>query len=251
LRPNDRQQELEHALQNRLEAIAKLHKKSPADVALAKAKIWIALNGRQAALAPSIGTQLRTMKDTRDWRLGKDSANLEYGSRINADWAAKLVRFESLRPKYSEQRAIEMAAMTSERDLNAIERAALDHVMGKRGLTRVHPDPRNPSTKAARLARAVHRKWLPPERPFRPVKPENAPALTVETIVHTVMPILDDLAETSLGPGSPNKNPGDLANLNPPHLGALAAIVRMAHPEARLNHICNAIRSHRRALQKK
>ena len=174
LTPNNQQQELELALQNRLEATAELHGKSSGDVALAKAKIWCALTDRQAALGPSIGTQLRTKRAIRDWRLGRDWANPEHNSRINSDWAAKLVRFESLRPKCSEQRAIKAAGRISEKDLDAIERTALDIVMGKRGLTRLHTDSRNPGTQAAHLARAVRAGWLPPEPALRLIKPEKA-----------------------------------------------------------------------------
>jgi hypothetical protein len=237
---------LELALQNRLEALAHLHGKNSSDVALAKARIWCALMDRQAALAPSIRTQLRTKRAIRDWRLGKDSANPEHDSRINSDWAAKLVRFESLRPKRSEQRAIKAAGTTSEEDLDAIERTALNIVMGKRGLTRLHTDSRNPVTQAAHLARAVLAGWLPPEPALRLVKPENAPALTIQAIVHTVVPILDDLAGIPIKSGSPYKQVASLASLDPPQVGALASIVRMEHPNARIAHICNMIRSYRR-----
>jgi hypothetical protein len=67
----EKQEELPKGLQNRLEALARGSKKSESDAASAKAKILHALDSEQAKLAPSISTQMRTTRATRNWRRGK------------------------------------------------------------------------------------------------------------------------------------------------------------------------------------
>jgi hypothetical protein len=245
--PSDgKQQGLELALQNRLEAIAKIAGKGDRQVAFANGQIRQALDSEQVKLAPSLGTQLRTKREFRDWRLGKDrnwkGEAVEYGPRIDPDWAARLVRHSFLRQlrRYSEERAIEGSAGVTVKDLNAIERRAFEIVVGKRGVTRSDRNDR-----AVLLANAVLKDWLPREPDFRLVPPEDAPSLTIQKIVHLVVPFLDELAGKPIGHSNPYKKENYPAKMNPPALGALVAIARMAHPEAGIGHIRNAIRSFR------
>jgi hypothetical protein len=244
LRPSAKQKKLELALQNRLEALAKLGKKDELQVALAKAQIWHALDTEQAKLAPSIGTQTRTKREIRDWKLGKsvdwkgEVAN--YGPKIDPDLAIKLVRHRFLLSRrYSEERAVEASARVTENDLNAIEYGALEIVTGRRGVTRSAPDLR-----ANRLAKAVLADWFPSEPPFRLIPPKDAPSLTIEKIVHSVVPFLDELAGQPIRGGRPDKDDCP-ASMDPPGLGALVALARMAHPNASFEHVSDMIRSFR------
>ena len=91
-------------LQGQLEALATRSKKGKLQAVSGKAKIWQALNSHQAKLAPSMGTQIRTARAIRNWRLGKSrdwkqdeklewkEREVEYGPRIAPDFVASLVR---------------------------------------------------------------------------------------------------------------------------------------------------------------
>jgi hypothetical protein len=266
LRRSDKKEELEQALkkqaglhkglQNRLEALARRSKKGESHVGLAMAQIWHALDSEQAKLAPSISTQIRTTRATRNWRLGKlrdwiqdgksaewSDQEINYGTRIDPDFAASLVRLAFLRRerRRSEEQAVEEAAGVKEADLSTIERGAFELIVGKRGFTRTKP-----KNRAVALAKAVIKDWLPSEPALRLIPPTEAPALTIERIVHVVVPLLDELWGRPIGHSAPYRDEDDPAKLNPPALGALIAIARMAHPEASLEHVRHSIRSYRR-----
>ena len=251
-----KQEELQKGLQNRLEALARRSKKSESHVVLAMAQIWHALDSEQAKLAPSISTQIRTTRATRNWRLGKlrdwiqdgksaewSDQEINYGTGIDPDFAAIILRHAFLRRERgrSEEQAMEEAAGVKDADLSTIERRAQELIVGKRGFTRTDPKDR-----AAPLAKAVLKDWLPPEPAFRLIPPEKAPALTIEKIVQIVVPFLDELAGRRIGHSAPYRDEDDPAKMNPPALGALVAIARMAHPQASLEHVRHSIRSYRR-----
>ena len=256
LRPTDKQEELERAFKERLEALAQGSKESALRVALAKVGIWHALNMEQARLAPSVNTQIRTRRSIRNWRLGKSMDWIEdqkagewsdqevnYGPRIDPGLAPSLVRHAFLRRERgkSEEPAVEEAAGVKEADLSAIERRAIELVIGKRGFTRTDAKDR-----AVPLAKAVLKDWLASEPACRLITPSEAPALTIEKIVHIVVPFLDELAGRQIGHSPPYRDENDPAKLNPPALGALMALARMAHPQGSLEHVRHSIRSYRR-----
>jgi hypothetical protein len=169
---------------------------------------------------------------------------VNYGPRIGPDFAASLVRLAFLRLErgYSEERAVKEAAGVKEADLNAIEHCALEMVLGKRGFTR--PDAKDA---AIRLAKAVLEDWLPSEPDCRLVPPAHTAAVTIEKIVHISVPFLDELAGKPIGHSVPYRvGDDDPAKMNPPALGALVAIARIAHPKASLEHVRRSIRSYRR-----
>jgi hypothetical protein len=249
-------QGLQLALQNRLEALAERSKKGQLQVDLAKAQIFHALDSEQANVAPSINTQIRTKRAIRNWRLGKSTDWIEdqksgkwsdqainYGPRIDPDLAASLVRHAFLRRERGrcEERTVEEAAGVKEADLTAIEHRAFELVIGKRGFTRT-----NAKDRAVPLARAVLRDCFPPESDYRLIPPTEAPALTIEKIVHIVVPFLDKLAGKSISYTPPDPDEDDPAKINPPALGALVAIARMAHPEASLERVRYSVRSYRK-----
>jgi hypothetical protein len=251
-----RQKKLEQAVKNRLEALARRSKKDDSCAAIAMAQIWHTLDSEQAKLAPSVNTQIRTKRAVRHWRLGKSrdwvqdqksgewsDQEVNYGPRIDPDFVASLIRHAFLRRERgrSEERAVEEAAGVKEADLNAIERRAFELVLGIRGFTRSGPKDR-----AALLAKAVLRDWLPSEPDCRLIPPTQAPALTIEKIVHIVVPFLDELAGKPIAHSAPYRDEEDPAKINPPALGALVAIARMAHPQASLEHVRHCIRSYRR-----
>jgi hypothetical protein len=255
-RAREKQKELEQALKNRLQALAHRNKKGDLHANLAIAQIWHALDSEQAKLAPSINTQIRTKSAIRNWRLGKSRGwvqdeekpewsyeEVNYGPRIDPNFAASLVRHESLRRQSgrSEERALVEAAGVKEADLNTVERRAFEMVTGKRGFTRA-----NLKDRAVPLAKAVLKDWLPPEPPSRLIPPTEAPALTIERIVHIAIPFLDELGGTRIGHSLPYRDEDNPAKINPPALGALIAIARMAHPQASLEHVRDSIRSYRR-----
>jgi hypothetical protein len=220
------------------------------------AQIWHALHSEQAKLAPSISTQIRTTRATRNWRLGKlrdwiqDGKSAEwidqeinYGTRIDPDFAASLVRHAFLRRerRRSEEQAVEKAAGVKEADLNTIERGAFELIMGKRGFTRT-----NPKDRAVPLAKAVLKDWLPSEPALRLIPPTEAPGLTIERIVHIVVPFLDELLGKPVGHSVLNRDEDDPVKVSSPALGALLAIAKMAHPEASLERVRYSVRSFRR-----
>jgi hypothetical protein len=203
-----KQKELARAVADRLEALARRGKKDASYAKSAGAQIWLALDSEQAKLAPSISTQIRTARAIRNWRLGKSrdwiqdentallsDQEVNYGPRIDPDFAARLVRHAFLRQerRYSEERAVERAAGIRESDLNAIEHRAFELVLEKKGFTRA-----NPRDRAVLLAKAVLREWLPSEPDCRLVPPTQPTTLTIEKIVHAVVPFLDELAESVL-----------------------------------------------------
>ncbi len=256
LQPTDKQEELEGAFENRLEALAQRSKKSSLHVALAKAGIWHALNIEQSRLAPSVNTQIRKRRSIRNWRLGKSTDWIEdqktwkwsdqevnYGPRIDPAFAASLVRHTLLRRERgkSEGHAVEEAAGVSEADLSAIEHRAFELVIGKRGFTRT-----NAKDRAVPLAKAVLKDWLPSEPACRLIPPTEAPALTIEKIVHIAVPFLDELAGRPISHSAPYRDEDNPAEISPPALGALVAIARMANPQASLEHVRHSIRSYRR-----
>jgi hypothetical protein len=256
LRPTDKQGELERAFEDRLEALAQRSKKSALHVASAKAEIWRALNIEQTRLAPSVNAQIRTKRSIRNWRLGKSTDWIEdqksgkwsdqevnYGPRIDPAFAASLVRLAFLRRERgkSEEQAVVEAAGVKEVDLSAIEHRAFELVIGKRGFTRT-----NAKDRAVPLAKAVLKDWLPSEPACRLIPPTEAPALTIETIVHIAVPFLDELAGRRIGHSAPYRGRDNPAEISPPALGALVAIARMAHPRASLEHVRHSIRSYRR-----
>jgi hypothetical protein len=254
---NERQQQLEQALENRLNALAQRSKKEGSHVKLALAQIWHALDSEQAKLAPSINTQIRTKSAIRNWRLGKSRGwvqdeekpewsyeEVNYGPRIDPTFAAGLVRHEFLRRHRgrSEEQALVEAAGVREGDLSSIERRAFEMITGKQGFTRT-----NPKDRAVPLAKAVIKDWLSPEPASRLIPPGEAPSLTIEKIVQTVVPFLDELTGRRIGHSAPyRRDDADPAKINPPALGALIAIARMAHPHASLEHVRHSIRSYRR-----
>ena len=140
----------------------------------------------------------------------------------------------------SEERAVKEAAGVREADLNTIERRAYEMVMGKRGFTRT--DARD---RAVPLAKSVIKDWLPSE-PASVYPAGKSPVATIEKIVQIVVPFLDELAGRRIGHSGPYRNEDDPAKMNPPALGALVAIARMAHPEASVEHVRHSIRSYRR-----
>jgi hypothetical protein len=257
---NERQQQLEQALENRLKALGQRSKKEGSHVKLALAQIWHALDSEQAKLAPSLNTQIRTKRAIRSWSLGKsgdwihDEEKLQwsyqevrYGPRIDPNFAASLVRHTFLRRERgrSEEQAVEEAAGVKEADLNMIEHRAFELVVGRRGFTRSHPKDR-----AVELAKAVLKDWLPPSEPaLRLIPPTEAPSLTIERIVHIVVPFLDELGGRRIGHSAQYRDDeDDPAKIDPPALGALLAIARMARPRASLEHVRLSIRSYRRNL---
>ena len=164
LRRSDKKEELEQALekreemqkglQNRLQALARRSKKSESHVVLAMAQIWHALDSEQAKLAPSISTQIRTTRATRNWRLGKlrdwiqdgksaewTDQEINYGTGIDPELAASLVRHAFLRRARarSEEQALEEAAGVKEADLSTIERRAFELIVGCRFPARTDP----------------------------------------------------------------------------------------------------------------
>jgi hypothetical protein len=251
----EKQKELQQALQNRLEALAWRSKKGGSHVVLAMAQIWPALDSEQARLAPSMNTQIRTTRAIRNWRLGKPrdwvqgernpewrEREVNYAVRIDPHLAAGLVRHGFLLRERgrSEEQAVEEAAGVKEADLSATEHRAFEMVTGKRGFTRT-----NPKDRAVPLAKAVLKDWLPSEPACRLLPPTKAPSLTIEKIVHIVVPFLDELAGRQIGHSAPYRDEDDPAKINPPALGALLAIARMAHLQASLEHVRHSIRSYR------
>jgi hypothetical protein len=249
-----KQEEFPRAVADRLEALARRGKKDASYALSARAEIWQALDSEQAKLAPSMSTQIRK-RAIRNWRLGKStdwiqdrkSAELSeqevnYGPRIDPDFAASLVRYTYLRRErgYSEERAVKGAAGVKEAVLNEIEHRAFEMVLGKRGFTR--PNAKDP---AIRLAKAVLKDWLPSEPAYRLIPPIRATALTIEKIVHTVVPFLDELAGKPIGYSVPRSGEDDPSKLNPA-LGALVEIARMEHPDASLERVRSSIRSYRK-----
>jgi hypothetical protein len=252
----EKQKELKQALENRLKALAQRSKKEDSHADLAIAQIWHALHSEQAKLAPSINTQIRTKSAIRSWRLGKSRDLVQdvekpewsyqavnYGPRIDPNFAAGLVRHAFLRRERgrSEEQAVEQAAGIRESDLTTIEHRAFEMVTGKQSFTRI-----NPKDRAVQLARAVRKDWLPSEPALRLIPPTEAPALSIERIVHIVVPFLDELAGRRIGNSAPYRDEDDPSKLNPPALGALIAIARTAHPQASLEHVRHSIRSYRR-----
>jgi hypothetical protein len=243
------------AVTDRLEALATRVKKNTSYAMLVGAQIWQALDSEQAKLAPSIGTQIRTKRAIRNWRLGKSrdwvqdpksgelrDLEVNYGPRIDPDFAASLVRCSYLRGErgYSEERAVKEATGTKEVDLNAIELRAFELVLRKRGFSRANPKDRD-----VQLAKAVLGEWLPSESDFRLIAPTQAPALTIEKIVHIVIPFLDEVAGRPISYSVPPSGEDDPAKLNPA-LGALVAIARIEHPDASLERVRSSIRSYRK-----
>jgi hypothetical protein len=249
---------LEQAVKDHLEALARRGKRDASYATLVGAQIWQALDSEQAKLAPSISTQIRTARAIRNWRLGRwrnwiqdenstawSDQEVNYGPRIHPDFAAGLVRHAFLRRERgrSEEQALEEAAGVKEAHLNAREHRAFEMVMGKRGFTRA-----NPKDRAVLLAKAVRRDSLPSEPDCRLIPPTQAPGLTIEKIVHVVVPFLDELAGRPIGHSAPyRKNETDPAKISPAPLGALVAIARLAHPKASLEHVRRSIRSYRKS----
>lgn len=60
------------------------------------------------------------------------------------------------------------------------------------------------------------------------------------------LPHLDALANDEIRGGTPD-NDHDPAKMEPPALGALVAIARMAHPKAGFEYICDVIQQCRKA----
>jgi hypothetical protein len=119
-----KQKELARAVADRLEALAQRGKKDASHAMSVGAQIWQALDSEQAKLAPSMSTQIRK-RAIRNWRLGKSTdwiqdentallsnQEVNYGPRIDPDFAASLVRHTYLRRErgYSEERAVKGAA---------------------------------------------------------------------------------------------------------------------------------------------
>jgi hypothetical protein len=167
------------------------------------------------------------------------------GAVVDPAFAASLVRHAFLRRERgkSEEQAVEEAAGVREAELSAIEHRAFELVLGKRGFTRT-----NTKDRAVPLAKAVLKDWLPSEPACRLIPPTEAPALTIEKIVHIAVPFLDELAGRPIGHSAPYRDEDDPAEISPPALGALVAIARMAHPQASLEHVRHSIRSYRRPL---
>jgi hypothetical protein len=130
----------------------------------------------------------------------------------------------------SEEQAVEEAAGVKEAGLSTIERRAFELIVGKRGFTRTSPKDR-----AVQLAKAVLKDWLPSEPALRLIPPTEAPGLSVERIVHIVLPFLDELSGKPVGHSVLNRDEDDPVKISSPALGALLAIAKMAHPSRALN----------------
>jgi hypothetical protein len=174
------------------------------------------------------------------WK-GRSEGKEDYESL--RDWVAILVRKARLQSRepgwklHSEATAIERSVNVTYADLSEIEKRAANMIIGKRRPLRVLRNDR-----AAKLAKAVRDEWIKPVPPFR--KKKATRTLTIETIVLTVLPVLDALANGPIRLSEPDDD--DPEKMNPAPLGALLAIVRMAHPKARFEYICQVIRKSRR-----
>jgi hypothetical protein len=231
---------LDNALQDRLEAVARGSGRSALDIKISKTQIFLDLNHEQLKLIPpSLSHQKRTEKEIRNWAAGKGS----HGPPFCPDFAARLVRIESLRRgvrsrRFSEENAIWASKGVGYADLTSKEKRAADFVLGRR--RRWRHDPADPDMQ---IAKAVSSDWLTPVPPFRA---KNARSLSIEAIVHTALPHIDELANANIRGGTPD-NEHDPAVMEPPGLGALVAIVRMAYPNAGFEYICDLIQSYRQA----
>ncbi len=219
------------ALENRLDAIARKAGKGVLDARMTKAWIFLDLGFEQSKL---ISPRMKFQREMRNWRAGP----------ISSDWAAMLVRKASLRmgvrARHSEAKAIAKASTNVNYSaLTSIEKRAADMVTGRRRASRSTPkDP------AIQLARAVRREWL---RPVAPLREKRARTPSIDTIVRIALPHLDALANGPIRGGTPD-NEHDVAKMEPPALGALLAIARMAHPKAGHEYICDMIRKSREAV---
>jgi hypothetical protein len=183
----------------------------------------------------------------REWRaaLSTHGGNGESeGKDSLRDWVAVLVRkarLQSREPgwrRHSEATAIEGSVNVTYADLSEIEKRAANMIIGKRRPLRVLRNDR-----AEKLAKAVRDEWIKPVPQFR--RKRRARTLSIDAIVLTVLPILDDLAN---GPIKlPMNYEDDPARMEPSALGALVAIARMWHPNANYEYIRHLVQNSRQS----
>jgi hypothetical protein len=225
-----KQQSLLEGLRGRLGALAHAAGKSELAIQMAIAGIFQELGSEQDKLRP---TRPERLDEIRNWKMGKGV----HSSPLGDDFVPSLVRETRLQRgigyrKRSKSKAIEGSIGVTYESLTAIEKRAVDIVLGKRRVAR-----NKVSDTASRIAKAIQDEWL---TPIPTVKITDPRTLSVRTIVRIALPFIEEIAGGPVRGGTP-KDDNDPSVMDPPAVGALVAIVLMAHKSTTAEYISDLI----------
>lgn len=182
---------------------------------IAQAEIFLAIRDERQNRRPD---RYERQLELREWEVA--------GEPFDVDFAARLVRIASLKcgrrsRRYSEEKAIEASSGIKFQDLPAIERRAVEIVLGRRRVAK-----NNRMEPASRIANQVRREWL---TPVPPVRRNKGRPISISSIVRVAVPILDQLAGKPIASGIPTSR--DLLSMKPAGMAALFAIVQLEFGE--------------------